>query len=119
MGTTIIKSDGKNLSFETSEEVIVQPEPVDGVEISGLDKRKELVTIKSISNGGNTMNIIIDRFEGNFVIVELEDKRMINMPIELVPAEAKEGDILEIQVALDKTEELRKKIGKEVEGLWE
>lgn len=26
--------------------------------------------------------------------------------------------ILEIQVALDKTEELRKKIEKEVEGLW-
>lgn len=65
------------------------------------------------------MNIIIDRFEGNFAVVELEDKRMINMPRELVPEEAREGDILVIQVSLDKTEDLKRKIEKEVEGLWE
>ena len=28
------------------------------------------------------MKIIIDRFEGGFAIVELEDKRIINMPQE-------------------------------------
>ncbi|TJX13929.1 DUF3006 domain-containing protein [Tissierella creatinini] len=65
------------------------------------------------------MIITIDRFEGNFAIVELEDRRMINMPRELVPEEAIEGDILQIQISLDKTEELKKKIEKEVEGLWE
>ena len=43
-------SDGKNLSFETFNEPVVQPEPILGVEISGLDKKGELVTIKSISN---------------------------------------------------------------------
>lgn len=66
------------------------------------------------------MNIIIDRFEGNFAVVELEDKRMINMPRELVPEEAKEGDILVIQISLEKTEDLKRKIEEEeVEGLWE
>lgn len=65
------------------------------------------------------MNIIIDRFEGNFAVVELEDKRMINMPRELVPEEAEEGDILVIQISLEKTEDLKRKIEEEVEGLWE
>lgn len=50
LGTIIMTSDGKNLSFETFNEVVVQPEPILGVEISGLDKKGELVTIKSISN---------------------------------------------------------------------
>ncbi len=67
----------------------------------------------------DAMDIIIDRFEGKFAVVELEDKRMINMPMELVPEEAREGDILVIQVSLDKTEDLKRKIEKEVEGLWE
>ena len=67
----------------------------------------------------DAMNIIIDRFEGNFAVVELEDKRMINMPRELVPEEAKEGDILVIQISLEKTEDLKRKIEEEVEGLWE
>ncbi len=65
------------------------------------------------------MKIIIDRFEGNFAIVELDDKRIIDMPKELVPEEAKEGDVLEIQISQEKTEELKEKIEKEVEGLWE
>lgn len=65
------------------------------------------------------MKIIIDRFEGNFAIVELDDKRIIDMPKELVPEEAKEGDVLEIEISQEKTEELKEKIEKEVEGLWE
>lgn len=65
------------------------------------------------------MKIIIDRFEGNFAIVELDDKRIIDMPRELVPGEAKEGDVLEIEISQEKTEELKEKIEKEVEGLWE
>lgn len=35
------------------------------------------------------MRIIIDRFEGNFAVVELENRTMVNMPLELLPAEAK------------------------------
>ena len=40
------------------------------------------------------MKIIIDRFEGGFALVELEDKRIINMPQELIPKNAQEGDVL-------------------------
>lgn len=42
------------------------------------------------------MRIILDRFEGDYAVVELAANRFCNLPRALVPAEAKEGDILEI-----------------------
>jgi hypothetical protein len=49
-------------------------------------------TIKELKK----MKIIIDRFEGKFAVVELPNGKMIDMPKELVPPQAKEGAILEI-----------------------
>lgn len=49
------------------------------------------------------MNIIIDRFEGEFAVVELPDKKMINMPKALLPKGAKEGDVLSIRIDKDET----------------
>ena len=34
------------------------------------------------------MRVIIDRFEGDYAVVELEDGSMVNMPKSLVPANA-------------------------------
>lgn len=65
------------------------------------------------------MHIIIDRFEGDFAVVELEDSSMINMPILLIPEEAEEGDILEITIDRDEIENRRKNIEKLCEDLWE
>lgn len=41
------------------------------------------------------MKAVIDRFEGEFAIIELEDGRYVNLPSELVP-DAREGDIVVI-----------------------
>lgn len=41
------------------------------------------------------MKIIIDRFEGELAVVEMENGETVNMPKVLVQ-DAKEGDILEI-----------------------
>ncbi len=59
---------------------------------------------------GVKVRIIIDRFEGKFTVVELENKSRINMPRELVPKGAKEGDILEIRIDKEETERRRKRI---------
>lgn len=42
------------------------------------------------------MQVIIDRYEGNFAVVQMPDGKMIDMPKELIPPHAKEGAILEI-----------------------
>ena len=38
--------------------------------------------------------LIIDRFEGNFAICELDTDTFIHLPLARVPQEAKEGDAL-------------------------
>jgi hypothetical protein len=40
---------------------------------------------------------IIDRFEGNFVIVELYDGKVISISKSKIPEDAKEGDVLSIR----------------------
>ena len=40
------------------------------------------------------MRLIIDRFEGDFAVVELEDRSTIDIPKKLIPKGAKEGDVL-------------------------
>jgi|Wag4MinimDraft_11_1082651.scaffolds.fasta_scaffold04972_2 hypothetical protein len=52
---------------------------------------------------------IIDRFEGDWAVIEYEDK-IFNFPKELLPKEAKEGDVLKFDVTVDIEEtEKRKK----------
>ena len=40
------------------------------------------------------MLLVIDRFEGVFAVCEDENKNIVNIKREIVPKEAKEGDIL-------------------------
>ena len=65
------------------------------------------------------MKVIIDRFEGDFAIVELENKEFINMPKKLVPNGAKEGDVLEIRIDHEVTEKRKKRIECLIDDLWE
>lgn len=65
------------------------------------------------------MKVIIDRFEGDYAVVELEDKTICNMPIKLLPKEAKEGSVLKIEVDIESTEDRREKIKKLMDELWE
>ncbi|CDV96352.1 Protein of unknown function (DUF3006) [Desulfitobacterium hafniense] len=46
---------------------------------------------------------IIDRFEGDFAVIESGDRQMFNLPRTLMP-EAKEGDVISIAVIVDEKE---------------
>lgn len=65
------------------------------------------------------MKVIIDRFEGDYAVVELPNRCMIDLPIVLVPQGAREGDTLDISVDQDDTEQRRKRIEKLTEDLWQ
>ena len=55
------------------------------------------------------MKVIIDRFEGNFAVVEAEGK-FVDMPAELVPQGAKEGSVLSITIDETETQNREEKI---------
>jgi len=69
------------------------------------------------------MRGVIDRFEGSFAVVGLDNNEMKNIKRELVPVEAKEGDVLNISEVItidyEETEKRRKDIEKLTEDMWE
>ncbi|ABS33201.1 DUF3006 domain-containing protein [Clostridium botulinum] len=69
------------------------------------------------------MKGIIDRFEENFAIIELEDKKMINIDKNIIPKKAKEGDVINIEgdiITLNEKERerLKKEIDELTEDMW-
>ena len=54
---------------------------------------------------------IIDRFEGDWAVIEYEQKTF-NIPKSLLPKDAQEGDVLTIEISLNKeaTEERKNRI---------
>lgn len=66
---------------------------------------------------------IIDRLEGNFAIVELYDSNIINIDINKIPKEAREGDVLNIgeHIIIDHEETKKRKnlIEKLSKDIWE
>ncbi len=55
------------------------------------------------------MKVIIDRFEGDFAVVEIENGKVINIPKILFP-DACEGDIVEITINKEETDRRKKHI---------
>ncbi len=68
---------------------------------------------------GNITMIIIDRIEGEFAVVELPDGRMVDMPKELLPVGANEGDVIEIRINRDERARRQKRIEELMNDLWE
>lgn len=69
------------------------------------------------------MYAIIDRFEGNYAVLEMEDGTMADIKRNMIQGKAKEGDVLcliEGRFIIDREETLRrKKEIKEIsDGLW-
>lgn len=64
------------------------------------------------------MHFIIDRFENEYALVEMENKTIVSLPKILLPINAKEGDILEISILKNLTEQRRKEIKKLSDELW-
>ncbi len=65
------------------------------------------------------MKVIIDRFEGDYAVVELPDMSTVDMPIQLVPEGAKEGDVLIIEIDIEETKKREEQIKKLMDDLWE
>ena len=65
---------------------------------------------------------IIDRFEEKFVVIELENKKTLNIERDIVPMEAKEGDVLNtdncITINLQETIKRKKYIEDLTNELW-
>ena len=57
------------------------------------------------------IKLIIDRFEGKYAILETQDKTplIFNFPRHLLPQEAKEGAVLNINIGIDQEETKRRK----------
>jgi len=69
------------------------------------------------------MVVVIDRFEGLLAVCEKEDRTMIDIKRILLPSDAKEGDVLNIdgdEITVDGVETAKRKeiIEKLTKDLW-
>ena len=58
------------------------------------------------------MKVIIDRFEGEYAVCEKDDRTMINIKKNELPADVEEGDVLFINrdtITIDAAETLKRK----------
>lgn len=64
---------------------------------------------------------IIDRFEGDWAIVETENRLTFNLPRSSLPPGLKEGDVINIQVSIDlvATKERTEQSKRMVENLFD
>lgn len=64
------------------------------------------------------MNWIIDRFEGDFALVEIDDDSIIKLPKKALPKGAKEGDVISIKINKEETKNRKENIGKLMDSLF-
>ena len=64
------------------------------------------------------MQAIIDRFEGEYAVLEIEAGKFVDLPRVLVP-DAAEGDVINITVDRAATEQRRARIGELIDQLFE
>ncbi len=64
------------------------------------------------------MEVIVDRIEGDYAVVEIDKGKMCNLPIEVVP-NVKEGDIVTIIINKDKTKKRKKTIEELMNSVFE
>lgn len=62
--------------------------------------------------------MILDRMEGDMAVLELDNGALVQVPAELLPAGAKEGDCLRLVVDTDATEERRQRIKEKMNRLF-
>ncbi len=65
------------------------------------------------------MRYTIDRFEDDFAVVELENGGMANVPRMVLPAEAKEGDVVCVDVDADGTAQKKREIEGRLDRLFQ
>ena len=65
------------------------------------------------------MKVIIDRFEGDCAVVELEEGVFVNMPKILLPNLAEEGDVIIIGIDEEETDRRRHRMDEMMGNLLE
>lgn len=65
------------------------------------------------------MKVTIDRFEGDYAVVEMFNRQMVDMPRTLLPEGVQEGDIVRINIDRKATDKRKKYIEKLTKDLWE
>ncbi len=63
------------------------------------------------------MKVIIDRFEGDYAIVELDEGKILELPKELIP-EAEEGDVINIEILKEETNKRKEQIKNKMNQLF-
>jgi hypothetical protein len=63
------------------------------------------------------MKVIIDRFEGDYAVVEMADRTMVNLARVLLPG-AGEGDAVEITVCPAETGATKQQVEKLMQEVW-
>jgi hypothetical protein len=65
--------------------------------------------------------LIIDRFEGDFAVVEYDTGKLFNLSRFLLPPEAEEGDVISMTLTInsDETAKRRKRIQSLMDDLFE
>ena len=61
--------------------------------------------------------LIIDRFEGNYAVIEINDE-YINIPKSELPKNAKEGDVLVISVDSETADERKKNMRERLDKIF-
>ena len=64
------------------------------------------------------MKFIIDRFEGDFAVLETADLSTVNIPRNVLPIEAAEGDIVSIIIEKGETQERAKQMEAKMQDLF-
>lgn len=64
------------------------------------------------------MKVIIDRFEGNYAVVEIDVGKFVNIPKILLP-NAKEGDVIKIEKDKKEAKNRKKNIQKLMNDVFE
>lgn len=70
------------------------------------------------------MKVVIDRFEGDYAVCEKENREMIDIKKDILPKEAKENDVLDIEgdkilIDIEETKKRKKDIEELTKDLWE
>ena len=64
------------------------------------------------------MRLIVDRFENEWAMVELEDGRLAGMPKICLPDDVTEGSIVEIRTICEETEKRRSEMRAKMASLF-
>lgn len=64
------------------------------------------------------MKVIIDRFEGEHAVVEIEKNVVVTVPRALFPKEAQEGSVIHITCAEEDTDRRRAEMKQKMESLF-